>query len=82
VKPGERIRLIKESTDSLLERPWPEAQLTLDQFGFTTFEDNSFDFDLHYYFLEQIKQGNDAELTALHEYLVGEDAAPISNVTG
>jgi hypothetical protein len=82
MKPGERIRLIKESADSLLGRPWPEAQLTLDQFGFTTYEGNSFDFDPHYYFLEQIKQGDDANLTALHEYLVGEDAAPTLQVTG
>lgn len=78
MKPGERIRLITESVESLLKRVWPEAQLTLDQFGFDTFEPNRDwgDFDERTYFVQQIKNHNDEKLVDLHTYLLGADAAP------
>jgi TIR domain len=85
MKPGERIRLIRESADSLLTRPWPEAQLTLDQFGFKTYEPNEryiHEFDEHDYFIQQIKDGADDELADLHEYLLGDDAAPTTRSGG
>jgi hypothetical protein len=40
MKPGERVRLIQESSSILDKRAWPEAQLVLDQFGFPTYEPN------------------------------------------
>jgi hypothetical protein len=81
MKPGERIRLIKESADSLLGRPWSEAQLTLDQFGFRIYDPSgSYEFDEHGYFIDQIKEGSDSNLAGLHEYLLGDDAAPTVRV--
>jgi hypothetical protein len=78
MKPGERIRIISESADSLSKRPWATAQLTLDQFGFRTYEPDRFrgDYDDLSYFVEAIKEGGEAELLALHTYLLGDDAAP------
>jgi hypothetical protein len=77
MKPGERIRLITESADSLLKRPWAKAQLTLDQFGFQTYEPDKYrdDYDELSYFVQAIKEGGD-NLLELHKYLLGEDAAP------
>jgi hypothetical protein len=44
VKPGERIRLIKEAAESLHRRPWHEVQLTLRVHGLRTYElDDAFD---------------------------------------
>ena len=77
MKPGERIRLITESADSLRAREWATAQLILDQFGFGTYEpDGVYDFEPHYYFIEQIKLGGEGQIRDLHEYLRGDDAAP------
>lgn len=78
MKPGERIRLITESADSLLKRPWAEAQLTLDQFGFDTYEPNRYgdDNDDLSYFVQAIKEGGDSNLLDLHVYLLADDAAP------
>lgn len=78
MKPGERIRLITECAESCLLRAWPEAQLTLDQFGFETYEPGRdwTEFDERSYFIGQLKEGRDESLLQLHEYLLGDDAAP------
>src|SRR5437879_2699616 len=78
MKRGERIRLIQEAAEIFLTRRWSDAQLTLDQFGFATYEprENDWDFDPQSYFIDQIKNGEDAVLAELHEYLRGDDAAP------
>lgn len=78
MKPGERIRFIKECAESLLTRPLPEAQLILDQFGFQTWDpDSGFDSIEHIdYFIQLVKDGGDTDILALHEYVSGEDAAP------
>jgi hypothetical protein len=78
MKPGERIRLITESADSLLKRPWATAQLTLDQFGFRTYEPDKYrdDYDERSYFVQAIKEGGDDNLLALHLYLLRDDARP------
>lgn len=77
MKPGERVRVIQEIAESLLAREWALAQLTLDQFGFETYDpDGSYDFEPHSYFISQVKQSSDSNLLALHDYLTGDDAAP------
>jgi hypothetical protein len=78
MKPGERIRLITESADSLIKRAWAEAQLTLDQFGFQTYEPDKYrdDYDEQSYFVQAIKDGGDDNLLDLHMYLLADDAAP------
>lgn len=74
VKPGERVRLIKESAGSLSRRAWPEIQLVLSQFGLDTWA-NSNDDPLTYC-MTQISEGSDDNLSQLHSYLMGEDAGP------
>lgn len=77
MKPGERIRLITESTNVLVKKAFSEAQLILDQFGFQTYEPNYGyqDADEKTYFVGQVKVGSDSQLTDLHTYLMGLDAA-------
>lgn len=80
--PGERVRLVKECADSLRDRPWAEAQLTLQEFGFATYDpDGRDDFDPHVYFLTQVQQAADSALTELKRFLAGEDALPATDPT-
>ena len=74
--PGERIRLIKECADSLNDRPWADAQLTLRTFGFRTYHPDEYDFDPRSYFIEQVEAESDESVARLHAFLAGEDAAP------
>lgn len=77
VKPGERVRVIQEIAESLVARDWAVAQLTLDQFGLETYDPRGdYDFDAHSYFIAQVKEATNTTLVNLHEYLVGEEAAP------
>lgn len=77
MKPDERIRAITECAESLVARPWSEIQLTLDQFGFETYEaSHDWDFDERTYCIDQIKNRPDDVLLRLHGYLLGHDAAP------
>lgn len=79
MKPGERIRLITEAADSLSSRTWREVQLTLDQFGFETWEPSGYNApDPETYCTDLIRTGSDETLAALHEYLLGGDAAPVA----
>jgi hypothetical protein len=77
MKPGERIRLVKEAAESLYQRPWHEVQLTLNTFKLNTYE---LDFagapDDLTYCTQQISEADDATLVEIHTYLLGEDAAP------
>lgn len=83
MKPGERIRLITESADSLAARPWHEVQLTLDQFGLQTYEPNEdYGGDALIYCSQQVREASDETLASLHEYLLGADAAPVGTRTG
>lgn len=75
MKPGERIRLITEAADSLSKRPLADIQLVLDQFGFRTWSDDDVD-DERSYCVWAVKDGADENILSLHEYLLGEDAAP------
>jgi len=77
MKPGERIRLIKEAAESLHQRPWHEVQLTLRVHGLRTYElDDQWSPDELTYCAQQIEEAEDHTLLDLHEYLLGEDAAP------
>lgn len=77
MKRGERIRLIKEAAESLNERQWHEIQLTLREFGLRTYEPGwNDDVDQLTYCTDQIAEASDDTLLDLHEYLLGEDAAP------
>lgn len=77
MKPGERVRVIQEIAERLVARDWAVAQLTLDQFGIKTYDPSgTYDFDANSYFIEQVKEATNTVLASLHEYLVGEEAAP------
>jgi hypothetical protein len=79
MRPGERIKLIKEAAVSLVERPWPEIQLTLRQHGLNTYElrgDSWNEPTVDEYCIDQIAEAGDETLIDLHAYLLGEDAAP------
>ena len=77
MKPGEKIRLIEESQDLLAERPWARQMLTLQQFGFNTYErdrwNNEDDFE---YVQNVLSDGPEDKLQELHAFLRGEDAEP------
>lgn len=82
MKPGERIRLITECATSLDTKPWAEVQLTLDQFGFETYNTSNWeDSERHQYLIDRIKDGSDGEIFTLHEYCLGADAAPITRTS-
>lgn len=77
MKPGERIRLITECADRLLSRQWSDAQLTMAEFGLHTYEPGpGYDFETRDYFVHQVRDGGNENLTELHRYLLGDDAAP------
>jgi hypothetical protein len=83
VKPGERIRLITQAAESLAARPWPEVQLTLDQFGLDTYEpDGRYGPEPLEYCMSQMKGAQDDTLTSLHDFLLGGDAAPVGARVG
>lgn len=75
MKAGERIRLITEAVDSLSKRPVSDIDLILDQFGFNTTNQDDWE-DLRSYCVWCIKDGADGNILELHDYLLGEDAAP------
>lgn len=70
--------MIKEAAESLVLRPWHEIQLTLRTFGLQTWEpEYGFDdADKLGYCTRQIEDASDEVLLGLHEYLLGDDAAP------
>jgi hypothetical protein len=71
VKPGERIRAIQDCSRRLALRPWGEAQLALQQFGFQTWDARDID-DLSAadYFIQQLSEGpGDVALVDLLEFL-------------
>lgn len=78
MKPGERIRLIKEAATSLASRPPPEIQLTLSEFSLPTWNylDSEWPIDELTYCTRQLQEAADDVLVSVHEFLSGEDAAP------
>lgn len=79
MKLGERIRVITECANSLADRKVSESQLILRTFGAETFdfEDQwNGGQDADEYFTGQCEAIDSAKLSELHQYLLGEDAAP------
>jgi TIR domain len=79
MKPGERIRLIKEAASSMAVRVYADVQLILGEFGIETFDfTDSFSGDLDQltYCTQRLQTATDGTLVAIHEFLSGEDAAP------
>jgi TIR domain len=85
VKPGERVVLIEAAADSLAMRPFPRAQMILEQFGIETYDlDATWQGapDEPSYVLQQISKASDEALTSLHAFLVGDDAEPEADPMG
>jgi hypothetical protein len=78
MKVGERIRIITECADSLVERKVSEAQMILRQFGVQTYdyEDGWNSLSAEDYFTLQVENIDPERLYELHQFLLGEDAAP------
>ena len=75
MKPGERIKLIEEATDSLASRPLNRIQLHLREFGIkVTNWDDYYTSDIESYCTDQLADAEDDALRALHEFLLGDDA--------
>ncbi len=70
--------MIKESAESLNQRPWHEIQLVLRTYGLKTYElDDQWSHPSQLMYCdEQIEEAGDELLLDLHAYLLGEDAAP------
>lgn len=78
MRPGERIRLIKEATESLRAHPWSEIQLTLREFGIDTFDLIGWDSPgVDEYCTERLGTASNDVLSELHEFLFGEDASSV-----
>jgi hypothetical protein len=77
VKPGEKVRLIEESHEILMQRDWPKVLLVLRQFGFELRErDRWSDEDDYAYLLSTLTDADEGDLLELHQFLRGEDAQP------
>ena len=78
MKPGERVRLIKEVAASLRSLPWSEIQLTFDEFGVPTYDRDQYQDapDDSTYCMQQLQSSSSDVLMAIHVFLLGEDAAP------
>jgi len=83
LRPGERIRLIKEARASFSLRPTSEMELILQEFGVPTYNrDGEWESpDDETYCTSQLQQADDSVLVAVHEFLQGEDAAPSTRPT-
>jgi hypothetical protein len=79
MKPGERISLIKGAVEALLPRMGHDADLVLHQFGAEY--DQSYGRDVESrrrYLTWSVQELENSELTALHDYVVGGEQAPVS----
>lgn len=78
MKPGERIPLIKNVAEALLERD--DAALVLNQFGIEWDGRHVNGVDSHRAsFTWSVQDAADETLTSLHDYLVGAEQAPVSS---
>lgn len=79
MKPGERIRLIKEAGEALAYRGKTDLQLILRVHGAETWDYES-DWpqstDEYEYVIGRLESLEDERLIQVHEYVLGEDAAP------
>ena len=79
MKPGEKIRLITEAVNSLEERDMADAQLVLRTFHAETYDPDFNQEEYRDYFMGRCETLIEDELRDMHEFLVGEDAAPGGN---
>jgi hypothetical protein len=79
MKPGERIRMIKDAASSLSSRSVAEIQLTLEEFGVETWYFEDSDLDAFTYCTRQLQKSDDSVLVSVQEFLCGEDAAPVES---
>jgi hypothetical protein len=76
MKPGERIRLIKESARLLGQQSWSDIRLTLLQHQMRIYDMEDWD-DPVAYVSYCIENAADDVLAQFHEYLEGENAGPV-----
>lgn len=76
MKPGERVRVIKEVSELLSSRGHDEADLTVREFGYDTW-----DADQRTYSQILSDDKDDEKLLELHTFLLGEDADPTPTPT-
>ncbi len=81
MKPGERIRLIKEAGASLSTRAKGDIQLIFDQHGVDTYDwemQDAFNSPetVTEYCTNRLAKSSDDQLAAIHDYVIGDDAAP------
>lgn len=74
MRPGERLRLMTDASESLAPRLWGEASAICREFGFQVWEPN--DEPDRGWWMQALQQSEDGDLTGLHAFLTGEDAAP------
>jgi hypothetical protein len=74
VKPGERIRLIRESTNLIARHPEREIQLILGQHGIETINTWDYQGDLEAYAQDRLEGTSDRLLRELHAFLTSEIA--------
>lgn len=77
MKPGEKIRLIEECHEILMQREGGKLLLVLRAYGFDPFNrDPWYPDDDSTYVLEVLEKGPEDKLLEMHGFLRGEDAAP------
>lgn len=82
MKPGEKIRLIEQSHDLLDERPWARQMLTLRQFGFDTYERDTWQPESDFEYVQSIlSNGPEDRLLDLHAFLRGEETEQVIAMT-
>lgn len=81
MKPGDRIRLIKESTNLIARHPEREIQLILGQHGIEVKNTFYYEGDLESYAQDRLESASDELLREIHTFLTreiaGEDSDPI-----
>lgn len=65
---GERITIIQRAARALSERSWVDADLVLDEFGFSTHDPRDYG-DLYEYAIAVLRGGEDGNLTEVEAYL-------------
>ena len=85
MKPGEVVRLTKETAQSLIERDKADMQLILRKHGAKTWDfesDWNRELTPYEYAIESLDSLTPDELIFIHEYVIGEDAAPSAVTRG
>src|ERR1039458_7816017 len=83
MKPGIRVKLIKEVSTKLAEYGWPDIDLVLRQFGLP-WSDSWDSSDKYGYVVHHIEGGDDEQLLELREFLLGggDDQPDLTDLIG